>query len=154
VTSSGDVTVGASNGFDTFSLAGGAAGGGSNGIGAAASVVTVDNTTRAALADGTGSANAVTIDADGAVNISADASETGNTFTAARAAAGRNAVGAGAAVYVLGTTTEALVGAYAAIGTDTTTHPDSLSLEASDDTELTTVAGAIAGGGTVGAGAG
>ncbi|OJX15880.1 MAG: hypothetical protein BGO82_13335 [Devosia sp. 67-54] len=154
VTSAGSVTLGARNDFDTFSIAGGAAGGGSNGIGAAASVITVDNVTRAALADGTGTGDAVVIDAGGAVAISADATETGTTLTAAGAAAGEVAVGAGAAVYVLDTTTEALVGKYAKIGQSTTIRPASLGLEASDDTDLTTIAGALAGGGTAGAGAG
>src|SRR6185437_1670354 len=71
---------------------------------------------------------------------------------AAGAAAGEVAVGAGAAVYVLGTTTEALVGKYAQIGH--TDQPTSLALSASDTTDLTTIAGAIAGGGTAGVGAG
>src|SRR6185437_14030852 len=152
VNTSGDVTLTAGNTFTSFVLAGGAAGGGDAGIGAAASVVTVNNTTRAALADGTSSTDAVSIDAGGALTISATASETGTTLTAAGAAAGEVAVGAGAAVYVLGTTTEALVGKYAQIGH--TDQPTSLALSASDTTDLTTIAGAIAGGGTAGVGAG
>ncbi|MGN6157707.1 MAG: hypothetical protein ACTHNL_06410, partial [Devosia sp.] len=152
VNTSGDVTLTAGNTFTSFVLAGGAAAGGDAGIGAAASVVTVNNLTEAALADGASSSDAVSVDAGGTFKIGATAEEAGITLTAAGAASGQVAAGAGAAVYVLGTTTEALVGKYAVIGH--TDQPDSLTLSASDTTDLTTVAGAAAGGGTAGVGAG
>jgi hypothetical protein len=151
VTSSGDVTLAARNDFSSFALATGVGLGGTVGIGAAASVVTVNNVTRAALADGN-SASAVKIDTGGAVNLTAAATQTGSTITAAGGAAGTVGAGAGAAVYVLGTTTEALVGAYAQIGQ--TNSPSRLTVEATDVTDLTTVAGALGGGGTAGIGAG
>ena len=152
VKSSGDVTLLAKNDFSSFALATGVGMGGTAGVGAAAAVVTVNNVTRAALANGTGSADAVKIDAAGAVRLSATARETGSTITAAGGAAGTAGVGAGAAVYVLGTTTEALVGAYAEIGQ--ASAPGALEVTASDVTDLTTVAGALGGGGTAGVGAG
>ncbi|WP_322865055.1 leukotoxin LktA family filamentous adhesin [Aquicoccus sp. G2-2] len=152
VTATGAVNLTAENDFSTFSLAGGAAGGGSNGVGASASVVTVKNVTRAAMADGTGVADRAEINTDGAIEISATATESGKTIAAAGAAAGSNAVGAGAAVYVLDTTTEALIGDYAKVGN--TYNTGTLDLSASDVSTLLSIGGALSGGGSTGAGAG
>ncbi len=152
VTATGAVNLTAQNDFSTFSLAGGAAGGGSNGMGASASVVTVENITRAAVADGTGVADRAEINTDGIIEISATATEKGKTIAAAGAAGGGNAVGAGAAVYVLDTTTEALIGDHAKVGNAYNTG--SLDLTASDVSTLLSIGGALSGGGSTGAGAG
>ncbi|WP_164730655.1 leukotoxin LktA family filamentous adhesin [Pelagibacterium montanilacus] len=151
IVSDGDVTLSAANDFASFALAGGAAAGGTAGIGAAGAVVVVDNITRAALADGTSASDAVTIDAAGAVALTAASTQSATTIAAAGGAAGTAGVGAGGAVYVLGTVTEALVGNHAQIGQ--TTRVGSLELAASDGTDLTTVSGAFGGGGTAGVGA-
>ena len=152
LTTSGDAAVSAQNDFTTLSVAGGAAAGGTAGVGAAASVITVNNVTRAALADAATLGDAAIVNAGGVFGLSAAATQTGKTYVAAGAGAGNVAVGAGAAVYVLGTTTEALAGAYAQIGQ--VTQPTKVAVIASDITDLDTVAGAVAGGGTAGAGAG
>lgn len=151
IQSDGDVTVSAANDFDSFALAGGAAAGGTAGIGAAGAVVVVDNITRAALLGGTNASNGVSIDAGGTISIIAAATQSAKTIAAAGGAAGTAGVGAGGAVYVLGTTTEALVGNYARIGQGT--RPLALALTATDETDLTTISGAFGGGGTVGVGA-
>ncbi len=152
ITTGGSVTLAAQNDFTTFGVAAGMGVGGTAGVGAGASAIIVKNVTRAALADGTGAADAVTVDAAGAFGISAKASETGTAITFAGGAAGTAGVGAGAAVYVLDTTTEALVGNFARIGQ--TTAPSALEIEAEDTTTLTTVAGSLGVGGTAGVGAG
>ena len=152
VTATGAVNVTAKNVFNTFSLAGGAGGGGSNGVGASASVVTVNNKTRAIIADGTNIANRAEINTGGAITISADATETGKIIAAAGAAGGSVAVGAGAAVYILSTTTEALIGNYAKIGN--AHNQGSLSLTAQDVSTLFSIGGAASAGVKAGAGAG
>ena len=152
VSTTGAVNLTADNDFSMFSLAGGAAGGGSNGVGASAAVVTVNNVTRAAMADGTSIANRAEINTGGAITISATAIETGEIIAAAGAAGGSNAVGAGAAVYVLDTTTEASVGAFGKVGN--AHNSGSLALTASDVSTLLSIGGAASGGGSAGAGAG
>src|SRR5690606_37194016 len=129
VTSDGDVTISASNDFESFALAGGAAAGGKVGIGASGAGVVVDNITLAALANGTNSTNGVRVDAAGAMTVAAAATETALTLAASGGAAGKVGIGAGAGVYVLNTTTEALVGDHARIGQGTS--PASLQIEAS-----------------------
>ncbi|WP_176250049.1 leukotoxin LktA family filamentous adhesin [Sulfitobacter sp. HGT1] len=152
VTASGAVNLIADNDFSMFSLAGGAAGGGSNGVGASAAVVTINNVTRAAMAAGTSVANRAEINTGGAIAISATANETGTVIAAAGAAGGSNAVGAGAAVYVLDTTTEALVGAFGKVGN--AHNAGSLDMTARDVSTLLSIGGAASGGGSAGAGAG
>lgn len=152
IAAAGDVSVTATNDFDTLSVAGGLGIGGSAGIGAAASVVTVNNVTRAVLADGTSALNAVQISRAGAVNIAASATEVGKTFAVAGGASQSVGVGAGVGVYVLDTKTEALVGDYARIG-QTGTVGD-LAVTAQDQSTLDTFPGAVGLGGSVGAGAG
>ena len=152
VTAGGSATLAAQNDFTTFGVAAGMGAGSTAGVGAGASAIIVNNVTRAALADGTSAADAVTIDAAGAFGISARASETGTAITFAGGAAGTAGVGAGAAVYVLGTTTEALAGNFAQIGQ--VTAPSKLDIDAEDTTTLTTVAGSLGVGGTAGVGAG
>ena len=152
ITTGGSVTLAAQNDFASFGVAAGIGAGSTAGVGAGASAIIVNNVTRAALADGTGAGDAVTVNAAGAFGISAKASETGTAITFAGGAAGTAGVGAGAAVYVLGTTTEALVGNFAKIGQ--TTAPSALEIEAEDTTLLTTVAGSLGVGGTAGVGAG
>jgi hypothetical protein len=154
INSDGSVTIEAENDFTSFALAGGAAAGGTAGIGAAGAVVVVDNITRAALADGPGSSDAVVVLAGGAVGLSAVATQTATTIAAAGGAAGTAGVGAGGAVYVLETVTEALVGDHARIGAASPGSPvGALSVVASDESDLTTVAGAFGGGGSAGVGA-
>ncbi len=152
INSDGAVTLEATNDFDSFALAGGAAAGGTAGIGAAGAVVVVDNITRAALADGIGSSSGVVVMAGGAVGISATATQTATTIAAAGGAAGTVGVGAGGAVYVLETVTEALVGNYARIG-ETGSPIGALTIAASDESDLATVSGAFGGGGSAGVGA-
>ncbi|MEX1660830.1 leukotoxin LktA family filamentous adhesin [Thioclava sp. 15-R06ZXC-3] len=152
IAASGDVSVLANNGFDNLSVAGGLGIGGSAGIGAGVSVVTINNVTRAALADGTSAANAVQISKSGALNIAASASETGKTFAVAGGASQSVGVGVGSGTYVLDTTTEAQIGTYAQIGQSGTVGD--VSVTASDDTTLDTFPGAVGIGGSVGAGAG
>jgi hypothetical protein len=154
INSDGSVTIEAVNDFTSFALAGGAAAGGTAGIGAAGAVVVVDNITRAALADGTGSSGAVVVLAAGTVGLSAVATQSATTIAAAGGVAGTAGVGAGGAVYVLETVTEALVGDYARIGAASPGSPvGALSVTASDESDLTTVAGAFGGGGSAGVGA-
>lgn len=153
IAASGDVSLTANNDFDTLSVAGGLGVGGSVGIGAAASVVTVENVTRAAIANGTSAADAVKISRAGALNIDANASQTGQTFAiAGGASSGSVGVGAGAGVFILDTTTEALLGDYAQIG-QTGTVGD-IAITATDNSTLDTYPGAVGGGSSVGAGAG
>lgn len=148
----GAADVIAQNTFSTYSVAGGAAGGGSNGVGASGSVVVVENVTRAALADGTSVTDRAELNTDGDVEVSATASETGTSIAAAGAAAGTAAIGAGAGVYVLDTTTEALIGDFAQVGNTYTAG--NLDVSASDVSELFSVGGTASFGGNVGAGAG
>jgi filamentous hemagglutinin family protein len=152
VTATGAVNLIADNSFSTFSLAGAAAGGGSNAIGASASVVVVNNVTRAAIADGTSAADRAEINTGDEITVSATAKEDGETIAAAGAAGGSNAVGAGAGVYVLNTTTEAVVGKFAKLGNAFNTG--SVKVSASDVSTLMAIGGAAAGGGSAGAGAG
>ncbi|WP_417269807.1 leukotoxin LktA family filamentous adhesin [Celeribacter sp.] len=153
IAASGDVSLTANNAFETLSVAGGLGVGGSAGIGAAASVVTVENVTRAAIANGTSAADAVKITQAGALNIDANARQTGQTFSVAGGVAtGSAGVGAGAGVFVLETTTEALLGDYAQIGQTGTVGE--IAVTATDDSTLDTFPGAAGGGGSVGAGAG
>lgn len=152
IAATGAVSLNAQNDFAALSVAGGAAAGGQAGLGAAASVVTINNVTRAALANAANAGNGVQLDAGGLVTIGAKASETAQTFTAAGAASKEVAIGAGAAVYVLGTRTEAYVGSHARLGQ--VTKPTGLVVSAEDITALDSLAGAAAGAGTVGAGAG
>ena len=116
IVASGDVSLTANNDFETLSVAGGLGVGGSAGIGAAASVVTVENVTRAVIANGTSATDAVKISQAGVLNIDANASQAGKTFAVAGGVATESAgVGAGEGVFVLDTTTEALLGDYAYI---------------------------------------
>ncbi|WP_170314740.1 leukotoxin LktA family filamentous adhesin [Aquibium carbonis] len=150
--SSGAVSIEATNDFTSFALAGGAAAGGTAGIGAAGAVVVVDNVTRAALGDGEDSSSGVVVMAGGAVGLSATATQTATTIAAAGGAAGTAGVGAGGAVYVLGTVTEAFVGDHARIG-GMGSPVGALSITASDESDLATVSGAFGGGGSAGVGA-
>ncbi|WP_299742259.1 leukotoxin LktA family filamentous adhesin [Devosia sp.] len=152
IAASGNIALDSKNDFTALSVAGGAAAGGTAGVGGAASVVTINNVTRAALANADNLANAVTINAGGTFGLSAKASENAKTFTAAGAASNNVAVGVAAAVYVLGTKTEAYVGTHARVGQ--TTEPSGMVIEAEDLTTLDSLAGAAAGASTVGAGAG
>ena len=152
VTASEAVNLIADNDFSMFSLAGGAAGGGSNGFGASAAVVTINNVTRAAMAAGTSVADRAEINTGGAIAISATAKETGKVIAAAGAAGGSIAVGAGAAVYVLDTITEALVGTFGKVGN--AHNAGSLDMTARDVSTLLSIGGAVSGGGSAGAGAG
>jgi hypothetical protein len=152
ITTGGSVTLAAQNDFTSFGVAAGIGAGSTAGVGVGASAIIVNNVTRAALADGTGAGDAVTVNAAGALGISATASQAGTAITFAGGAAGTAGVGAGAAVYVLGTTTEALLGSFVRIGQ--TTAPSALEIAADDTTTLTTVAGSLGVGGTAGVGAG
>ncbi|MDP2062929.1 MAG: hypothetical protein Q8J98_07460 [Phaeovulum sp.] len=152
ISGSGAVSLAATNDFDIFGLAAGIGVGGTAGVGAAATVVVVNNTTRAALGDGTSAADRAEINASGAISITADATEEGDLFSVAGAAGGTAGVGAGAGIYVLGTTTEALIGDFAKVGN--AFNAGSLTLGASDTSRLFAVAGAAGAGGTAGAGAG
>ncbi|KEO60051.1 hypothetical protein DT23_14725 [Thioclava indica] len=152
IKASGDLSLIANNDFDSLSVAGGLGIGGSAGVGAAASVVTVNNVTRAAIADGTNATNAVKISQAGALNVKAKATEKGETFAVAGGASQSVGVGAGTGVYVLDTTTEALIGKYAQLG-QTGTLGD-IAVEARDDSTLDTYPGAAGVGGSVGVGAG
>ena len=151
IAAAGDVSITADNDFDNLSVAGGLGIGGSAGIGAAAIVVTVNNITRAALADGTSTANAVKISDAGALNIAANSTESGNAYAVAGGASGSVGVGAGASVFIINTTTEALVGNFAEIGQTSATGD--VSITAQDDTTLFTFPGAAGVAGSVGAGA-
>lgn len=151
ISGAGAVSLGATNTFTTFGLAAGVGAGSTAGVGAAATVVVVDNTTRAAIANST-SGNRSEINADGLISITATATETGRLFGMAGAAGGTAGVGAGAGVYVLGTTTEALIGDFAKVGNSF--DAGSLVVSASDVSDLFSVAGAAGVGGTAGAGAG
>jgi hypothetical protein len=115
VTSSGDVTLRATNDFSTFSLAGGAAAGGTAGVGASVSVVLVDNVTRAAVAGGTSSADAVIIDAGGVFSVTAESQEDDLTIAAGGAGGGTVGAGAGVAVGVIKHVTTAEIGDYAEV---------------------------------------
>jgi hypothetical protein len=152
VSGAGAVALNAKNDFDTFSLAAGLGAAGTAGVGAAASVVTVNNITRAALADGTSAANRAEINTAGAITIAADATASGRTYTAAGGAAGTVGAGAGAGVYVLGTTTEARAGDFAKLGN--AFDGGDITVSAKDISTLLSVAGAAGVGGTVGGGAG
>ncbi len=152
ISGAGAVSLTATNTFDIFGLAAGVGVGGTAGIGAAATVVVVNNTTRAALGDGTSAANRAEINANGQISISATATENGDLFSVAGAAGANAGVGAGAGIYVLGTTTEALVGDFAKVGNSL--NSGSLNISASDTSRLFAVAGAAGAGGTAGAGAG
>ncbi|GGD47721.1 leukotoxin LktA family filamentous adhesin [Sinisalibacter lacisalsi] len=151
ISGAGAVSLGATNDFDIFGLAAGVGVGSSAGIGAAATVVVVNNITRAALADGTSSTDRAEINTGGAVSITATATEDGDLFSVA-GAAGSSGVGAGAGIYVLGTTTEALVGDYAKVGN--AYDSGSLEISASDTSTLFAASGAAGVGGTAGVGAG
>ena len=152
IAATGNVSITADNDFDNLSVAGGLGVGNSAGIGAAAIVVTVNNITRAALADGTSTANGVSISDVGALNIAANATESGDAYAVAGGAApGSVGVGAGAAIFIIDTTTEALVGNFAEIGQSSAAGD--VSITAQDDTTLFTFPGAAGLGGSVGAGA-
>ena len=151
ISGAGAVSLGATNDFTTFGLAAGIGAGSTAGVGAAATVVVVDNVTRAEIADST-AGNRSEINADGPISVTATATETGKLFGMAGAAGGTAGVGAGAGVYVLGTTTEALIGDFAKVGNGF--DAGSLVVSASDVSDLFSVAGAAGVGGTAGAGAG
>jgi hypothetical protein len=144
VTSAGGVTLRATNDLTTFSLAGGAAGGGTAGIGAAVSVLLVDNVTRAAVAGATSSADAVTIDAGGLVSVTAESTEDDLTIAAGGGAAGTVGAGAGVAVGVIEHTTIAEIGDYAEV-----TAGD-LEVEATGSVSAITAAVGLGVGGTAG----
>ncbi|QCO54429.1 hypothetical protein EOK75_00465 [Pseudorhodobacter turbinis] len=152
ISGAGAVSLDATNTFKIFGLAAGVGVGSTAGIGAAATVVVVDNTTRAALGDGTSVADRAEINTNGAISIRATATEDGDLFSVAGAAGGTAGVGAGAGIYVLGTTTEARIGSYAKVGN--AYNAGSLVVAASDMSRLFAVAGAAGAGGTAGAGAG
>jgi len=153
IVASGDVSLTANNDFETLSVAGGLGVGGSAGIGAAASVVTVENVTRAVIANGTSATDAVKISQAGVLNIDANASQAGKTFAVAGGVATESAgVGAGEGVFVLDTTTEALLGDYAEVGQ--TGVVGDIAITATDDSTLDTFPGAVGNGSSVGAGAG
>jgi hypothetical protein len=152
ISGAGAVSLGATNDFKIFGLAAGVGVGSTAGIGAAATVVVVNNITRAALKDGTSTANRAEINAAGPISITATATEEGDLFSVAGAAGGTAGVGAGAGIYVLGTTTEALVGDYAKVGN--AFNSGSLEIAASDTSTLFAASGAAGVGGTAGVGAG
>ncbi|AWB50708.1 hypothetical protein HYN69_17915 (plasmid) [Gemmobacter aquarius] len=148
----GTAALTADNDFKVFGLAAGAGAGGTAGVGAAVTVVTVKNVTRAALGDGTSAADRAELNTAGAVNIGADATEDITLLAAAGGAAGTAGVGAGAGILVFDTTTEALVGTFARVGQSDLSG--SLTVSASDESDILVISGALGGGGTVGAGAG
>lgn len=152
ISGNGAVSLGATNTFKVFGLAAGIGVGGTAGVGAAATVVVVNNTTRAAIADGTSAADRGEINASGAISITATATEDGDLFSVAGAAGGTAGVGAGAGIYVLGTMTEARAGNFAKVGN--AFNSGSLTVRASDLSRLFAVSGAAGVGGTAGVGAG
>jgi hypothetical protein len=152
ISGTGAVTLAATNTFKIFGLAAGVGVGSTAGIGAAATVVVINNITRAALGDGTSAADRAEINTNGEISITATATEDGDLFSVAGGAGGNVGIGAGAGIYVLDTTTEAKVGNFAKVGN--AFNAGSLGIAASDTSRLFAVSGAAGAGGTAGGGAG
>ncbi|MGV8831596.1 MAG: leukotoxin LktA family filamentous adhesin [Devosia sp.] len=153
VSAAGAVNISADNRLNAFSLGGAAAGSGTRvALGATVASLTVKNVTRAGIEHAAASGVAASLDAGGAVTISATGVQTAKAQVAAGAAAGKVALGAGTVIYNFDTLTEALLGKYTLVGQ--VTAPASVDLLASDATTLSNFAGALSGGTTAGAGAG
>ncbi|MDI9420620.1 MAG: hypothetical protein QM451_00090 [Bacillota bacterium] len=148
LTNSGDLTLFAQNGFKVINIAGGAAGGGTGGIGASVATTIMKNKTLAYL--GRGSLATVL----GTARIEALARENLLTISAGGAYGGTAGVAGSSVVNVLNTTTHAFVGAGSRMNlTLTDSAGQNVYVRAEDQTDLTSVAGAASYGGTAGIGA-
>ncbi|HBG01655.1 MAG TPA: hypothetical protein DDW87_08795, partial [Firmicutes bacterium] len=148
ITNRGDLTLYAQNGFKVTNIAGGAAGGGTGGIGASVATTIVKNKTLAYLG------KASIVDVAGTTRIEALAGEKLLTIAAGGAGGGTAGVAGSSVVNVLDTTTHAFIGA----GSKVNATPSGLAgqnvfVRAKDQTDLTSVAGAASFGGTAGIGA-
>src|SRR5271165_7216 len=151
VLNTGAVTISASDNFVTTMIAGSVGAGGSAGIGVANTTLVLNPTVQAYIGGG------ANVTASGTVSVTAAASESLITIAAGIDAGGDVGVAGSAAVNVLNDTTTAYVGPSAQITTtttDLTNNPSNLSVNASDDTSVISVAGSLAAGGSVGAGVG
>ena len=126
-------------------IAGSVGAAGTAGIGVANTTLVLSPTVEAYIGGG------ANITASGTVSITAAASENLITIAAGIAVGGSVGVAGSAAVNVLNDTTTAYVGPSANM---TTTNGGNLSVSASDDTSVISVAGSLAAGGDVGAGVG
>ena len=146
LTAAGAVTVAASNADRLANVAGGVAVGGTTGVGAAGGLSILIDHTEAHIGDTS------TVDAAGAVAVSATALETIGDVAVSGAGGGSYGVAIGLASSTVTDTTLAYIGQGSTVGG--TTPAASVSVLASDTTSLYDLAGTLGAGGTVGAGAG
>jgi hypothetical protein len=153
LSSTGALTLSATNTVTGLNIASGIAVGGSAGVGVAGAVNTLgtDSThqfvTHAYIGDG------ATANAASATTLTASASENLTTFAIGGAAGGSAGVGGAAVVNVMNTDTEAYVGANAKVNKAQTLTSQSVGLQATDATSLFNVVGAAGVGGSAGVGA-
>ncbi|MBC9981562.1 hypothetical protein HA482_25475, partial [Bradyrhizobium sp. INPA_01384B] len=145
LTSSGAVSVAATNSISALNLAGGIAVGGNNGIGGVAISTTVNNSATATI--DSSAVSATTVDA-ASVSVSAQTAEKLINVGVAGAGAGSNAIAGVATPLVQLLDTEATIGASATIRASA----GDVSVTAADNTLLVNVGGVIALGGNNGVG--
>lgn len=148
LTQSGDVILFAKNKFNVMNIAGGAAGGGTAGIGASVATTIIKNRTLAYLD------KASTASVAGTTAIDAWAQEDLLTIAAGGAGGGKAGVAGSSVVNTLNSSTHAYIGA----GSKVNESPSGLAgqnvfIRAKDETDMISVAGAAAFGGTAGVGA-
>ena len=145
LTIGGDVGVKASDTAQVVNVAGVVAVGGENGVGGSAAVSTLSDTTQAYIGDGS------SVDATGAVSVSAFASE-GMTMAVVSGGVGGDvgAVGSLASSIILDTT-EAYLGHAVEVGA--AMAPSSVSVTATDNSAIFDFSGALGVGGSAGVGA-
>ena len=174
VSADGSVRVGADSDADIDTIAGNLAFSGSTGFGASNTTIVRTDTTEAFVGDGavvdakgngdaiavpTGEAGALITDAAFVgLSVTATSREDLLTIAAGGVGAGSAGIAGSATVNLLDETTRAFIGAGAAInqadGNAGAAAGQGVNLLARDDTKILAVAGAIAGGGSVGVGAG
>src|SRR5260370_3920634 len=142
----GDVSVTAADATLLINVAGVIAIGGSNGVGGAAAVGVLTDTIKAGIRD------APTVDATGAVIVTANAKETVSDDVVSGAGGGNVGVAVAIASSGIVGTAHGAIGLGAQVGT--ITRPDGVQVAADDSSLIVDLAGTIGAGGGTGVGAG
>ena len=147
VLAGGDLRVAADQSADLLQVAGSLGGGGTLGFGGSVAVSTIANKTTAEIGGD------ATTNAAGATDVAATSSELFDTVAATIGGGGTAGLGASVIVKVSEAETLAQIGAGAEVNQLTSGAGQSVSVTAEDTVDMLSVAGALAGGGTVAFGA-
>jgi ubiquinone biosynthesis protein UbiJ len=153
LSSTGALTLGATNTVTGLNIASGIAVGGSAGVGVAGAVNTIGTDSGHQFVTHAYIGSGATVNVAGATTLTASAAEDLTTFAIGGAAGGSAGVGGAAIVNVMNTDTDAYIGANAKVNKAQTLTNQSVGVQATDATSLFNVVGAAGVGGSAGVGA-